>query len=451
MAEKIYDWANGAELPNHTRCKLDILREYFAQYLRVKCSPMVRHFRIAIVDGFAGGGIYKDGTVGSPLIFLEELKLFFIENTIKRDKILPKLSIECLFIVNEDDPEANESLYKQLQLWEQDNDIPKEHFNVKIQKLQKPFLDVYPEIRQTLWNRKFQNVLFNIDPCGYTDFNLTTLQDIMKSFKNVEVFYTCMIGALLQYTTKQKGDGRASRDSIEENIKKLLDVPLENFLEDKSLWKKPHWLGAAERIVHKKLSNTADFVSPFAINQEGNVGYNYWLLHFANNYRAREVYNDVLHGNARGAAHFGKSGLKMLEYTPEEKNVGLFNFSKDSTEMRTKSKEELRFDIPEFMSKFRDGMSVGDFRNAIYNDTPAHSDDINSVLIENPDIALLTHNKHPRRSENSIMNTDFIMPNKQKSFHIYLETKPVSHKKLSESLNATREKDQPVLDYLKDK
>ena len=74
-------------------------------------------------------------------------------------------------------------------------------------------------------------MLFNLDPCGYTDFNLTTLQDIMKSFKKVEIFYTCMIGALLQYTRKQKGDGRDSRDDIEKNIKKLLDVPLENFLE----------------------------------------------------------------------------------------------------------------------------------------------------------------------------------------------------------------------------
>ncbi len=422
MAKVKYSWADEVQLKKHTRCKLNILREYFAQYLRVKCSLMVRHFRIAIVDGFAGGGIYKDGTAGSPLIFLEELKLFFIETTIKRDKTLPQLSIECLFIVNEDDPEANESLYKQLQLWEQDNDIPKEHFNVKIQKLQKPFLDVYPEIRQTLWNRKFQNVLFNIDPCGYTDFNLTTLQDIMKSFKNVEVFYTCMIGALLQYTTKQKGDGRASRDSIEENIKKLLDVPIENFLEDKSLWKKPHWLGAAERIVHKKLSNTADFVSPFAINQEGNVGYNYWLLHFANNYRAREVYNDVLHGNARGAAHFGKSGLKMLEYTPEEKNVGLFNISKDSTEMRTKSKEELHYDIPRFISEFGDAISVIDFKSAIYNDTPAHSNDIKDVLIDNSDLEVFTDNGGKRRSSDSITNTDIIRLNKQKTFYSYFSS-----------------------------
>ncbi len=444
MAEKIYDWANGAELPNHTQCKLDILKKYFSQYLPVKCSPMVRRFKIAIVDGFAGGGIYKDNISGSPLIFLRELQKFSKKNNLwRRDKGLPELSIECLFIVNEIDPKANEVLYKQLKEWETGNDVPKEQLNVEIQKLQKPFLEVYPKIKQVLLDRRFQNVLFNIDPCGYKQFNRNTLYDIMNSFKNVEVFYTFMIRALLQYASLKQDRIHLIKNSIKE-----LGFTSEAFFKDKDLRSKPEWLGSAERIIHAEFNNTADFVSPFAINQEGNTGYNYWLLHFARNYRAREVYNDVLYTSARSQAHFGKSGLKMLEYTPGEKSADLFEFS---DEMRKDSKKKLRFDIPEFVSKFSDGISVGDFRSAIYNDTPAHSDDINSVLIENPDIAVLTDNKHPRRSENSIMNTDFIMPNKQKSFHIYLETNPVSHKKLLESLNATREKDQPVLDYLKDK
>ena len=411
MAEKIYDWVNGAELQKHTRCKLDILREYFYQYLRVKCSPLVRHFRIAIVDGFAGGGIYKDGTFGSPLIFLQELEKFSKENNIwRRDQGLPELSIECMFIVNEINSDANKSLDNQLEIWEQDNDIPKEHFNVKIQKLQKPFLEAYPQIKQILWNRRFQNVLFNIDPCGYTDFNFTTLQDIMNSFKSAEVFYTFMIGALLQYTSWQ------NLIKTEQKIEKL-GVPVDAFLKDSTLWKKSEWLATAEIIIHKELSSTAAFVSPFAINQAGSVGYNYWLLHFANNYRAREVYNDVLHGNARGAAHFGKSGLRMLEYTPEE--ASLFDFSEMA---RNDSIQKLHSDIPKFISEFGDAISVDNFRSAIYNGTPAHSDNINSVLIKNSDIEVLTDKGVPRRSAKTIMNADIIRLNKQKSFYSYFSS-----------------------------
>ncbi len=408
MAKIKYSWADEVQLKKHTRCKLDILREYFARYLQVRCSPMIPHFRIAIVDGFAGGGIYKDGTAGSPLIFLEELKLFFIENTIKRDKTLPELSIECLLIVNEIDPEANESLYKQLKLWEQNNDIPKERFNVKIQTLQKPFLEVYPKIKQTLWNRKFRNVLFNIDPCGYTDFNFTTLQDIMNSFKSAEVFYTFMIGALLQYASWQ------NLIKTEQKIEKL-GVPVDAFLKDNTLWKKSEWLGEAEKIIHAQFSKIADFVSPFAINQQGGVGYNYWLLHFAKNYRAREVYNNVLHENSSGAAHVGSPGFNMLEYTPDEKRF--FDFSEIA---RNDSRQELDYDIPKLISEFEREISVDEFRNAIYNDTPAHADDINNALIENHDTEVITDKGVPRRSAKTIKKNDIIRLKKQPSFYFPL-------------------------------
>ena len=61
MAEKPYSWASGAKLEDHSRRKHKILREYFANYLGVRCQlPQQTQFRLAIVDGFAGGGRYAD-------------------------------------------------------------------------------------------------------------------------------------------------------------------------------------------------------------------------------------------------------------------------------------------------------------------------------------------------------------------------------------------------------
>ena len=75
MATKQYDWAAGATLEEHSRRKHEILRGYFFDYLTVRCQlPQQSRFRLAIIDGFAGGGRYRCGTAGSPLIFLEELK-----------------------------------------------------------------------------------------------------------------------------------------------------------------------------------------------------------------------------------------------------------------------------------------------------------------------------------------------------------------------------------------
>ena len=106
-----------------------------------KMHPLsVRHFRIATVDGFAWWD-FKDGTFGSPLIFLQELEKFSKENNIwRRDQGLPELSIECMFIVNEIDPYANKSLDNQLGIWEATNTASKENLNVKMLRLQEKFI-----------------------------------------------------------------------------------------------------------------------------------------------------------------------------------------------------------------------------------------------------------------------------------------------------------------------
>jgi three-Cys-motif partner protein len=74
MARKDYDWDGGAELEVHTKKKHSILREYFRQYLIIRCQlPQQEKFRLAIVDGFSGAGLYKCGNFGSPLIFVDVL------------------------------------------------------------------------------------------------------------------------------------------------------------------------------------------------------------------------------------------------------------------------------------------------------------------------------------------------------------------------------------------
>ena len=74
MVKKSYDWDGGAILEDHTKKKHTILSEYFGEYLRIRCKlPQQERFRLAIVDGFSGAGLYKNGEYGSPLIFIDAL------------------------------------------------------------------------------------------------------------------------------------------------------------------------------------------------------------------------------------------------------------------------------------------------------------------------------------------------------------------------------------------
>ena len=48
MVAKPYDWADGATLEDHSRRKHKILREYFFNYLAVRCQlPQQTRFRLA--------------------------------------------------------------------------------------------------------------------------------------------------------------------------------------------------------------------------------------------------------------------------------------------------------------------------------------------------------------------------------------------------------------------
>jgi hypothetical protein len=76
-----------------------------------------------------------------------------------------------------------------------------------------------------------------------------------------------------------------------------------------ALMSQKDWLGTAEKIVFDAIRLCAPYGRPFSINNPG--GWRYWLIHFANAYRARQVYNNILHDNASLQAHFGRSGLNM--------------------------------------------------------------------------------------------------------------------------------------------
>src|SRR5207253_5871147 len=112
MVEKRYSWENGAILEEHSKRKHKIVREYFARYLAVRCQlPMQSKFRLAIVDGFAGGGRYKCGSPGSPIIFIEELRLAAEELNVKRQSEgMAPLDIECFLILNDFEPGAINTL-----------------------------------------------------------------------------------------------------------------------------------------------------------------------------------------------------------------------------------------------------------------------------------------------------------------------------------------------------
>lgn len=405
MVESRYAWESGVELEEHTRRKHKILREYIARYLAVRCAlPQQSKFRLAIVEGFAGGGRYKGGEPGSPLVFIEELRAAAEGFNLKRkNEGMAALDIECLLVLNDAEPGTTAILKNNVDpiVAAIRDDVPKLHLQTVY--FEKPFEALYPEIRALLEQGRYHNVIFNLDQYGHSDVKLATLSDIADSFTSAEIFYTFGILSLLAFLAKN--DPALLRRQL--GFLGVIDVdlsPLESQLS------RNEWLGAAERIVFETLGSCAQYVSTFSIHNP--EGWRYWLIHLANNYRARQEYNNILHQNSSMQAHFGRSGLNMLSYDPRDAGA-LYLFDVSG---RASAKSQLLNDVPQLVTEFGDAVDVEQFYSTIYKLTPAHTDEIHAAIIENPDLEVTTESGGVRRRVNTIRAGDTLRMKQQRTF-----------------------------------
>jgi hypothetical protein len=225
----------------------------------------------------------------------------------------------------------------------------------------------------------------------------------MQLTPSAEIFYTFAIQALLAFLYKKdpaKLAGQVKHLGISAEVLTTIDGLMNNNA----------WLGAAERMVFDTFRSCAPFVSPFSIHNPG--GWRYWLIHLANNYRARQVYNNVLHDNATSQAHFGRSGLNMLSYDPSHDGA-LYLFDVSG---RDAARVQLIEDIPRMLSETGDALNVAEFYESIYNATPAHTDDVHTAMIQCDDLEVLTNVGGVRRRANTIEIGDTIRLKAQRSF-----------------------------------
>lgn len=261
MVEKPYQWAGGAKLEEHSRQKHKILREYLARYLAVRCQfPQQTRFRLAIVEGFAGGGRYSCGTAGSPIIFIEELKAATVAFNLKRrSEGMAPLDIECLLILNDADPNAVEALRGNIAPIFAGAKDATTQLHLRVEYMNKAFEVAYPEVKKMIEQGRYRNVLFNLDQCGHSWVERQTLTNIMQSYVSVEIFYTFAIESLLSFLQKSNPGALAKQL----NYLGLNDGDLDTL---RGQMNKNAWLGAAERLVLEAFQSSAQYVSPFSVN-----------------------------------------------------------------------------------------------------------------------------------------------------------------------------------------
>lgn len=76
----------------------------------------------------------------------------------------------------------------------------------------------------------------------------------------------------------------------------------------------------------------------------------------------------------------------MLFYDPEHDGQ-LYLFDDDS---RSAAKKDLYDDIPKLVAQSGDTLSMEEFYQSAYSEPPAHSDDIHEMIMQNPDLEVVT-------------------------------------------------------------
>lgn len=411
MVTRHIDWASPPKIEEHSKIKLIILRQYFRDYLRVRCAdPRQEKFRLAIIDGFSGGGRYGCGTSGSPLVFLEVLDLMAVElNMYRANNGMKPITLDCQFIACDTDRIAIETLGEHIYKLKQERLSEQKFLNIQIDLRNCDFALEYLNIKNNLKNRKISNTIFVLDQYGYASVSIPMLKEILSEFKNAEIFLNFPARALQSFLP-----GRGKFEAKAHNYEKLGfdSEEISKILAKGDTIPNGRLLGEVENFLFSTFKDVAEYVSPFAIHEPGKWGY--WWMHFANRVKARQVYNAVLHENSNHQVHYGRSGLQMLgnKSTLEQNDLYLF-----SNSCRENSKSELVEDVARLVASQNRQVKVSDFNKLAFKETPAHGDDISHAIFDNPELVVLTKTGSARRTPQNLRPDDTIILKDQKSFY----------------------------------
>lgn len=421
MTEVHYQWSSGQEYPliqQHSVVKHEILRAYLIAYIQTLISnPRREEFRLALIDGFAGGGVYRhalDGKefLGSPLIMLESAKeAAFMVNKDRHKPIA--LNLDYFFI--EKDREAASHLSYELKSRGYESRIGNDIF-----LRNSSFGEEADSIIEYVKKRspRAARAIFLLDQYGYSQVPTSTIRKILQTLPGSEIILTFAVDSMLTYFTDKNGQTQKSLDKI--GIPEALrGRSIEDIKKKDSDWRL-----FIQSCLYKELVDScgAKFYTLFFIRSDKGHG-DYWLIHLSPVPRARDVMTRIHWEKNTNFIHYGEPGMEMfsaLGYIPNNdvSFTGQTGFLFDES-ARIQSVNALMEQIPHLIYPDPDGMTFGEMFSITCNMSPASSQvyrDAIGQLIQLRELEVIGQDGSKRRSAN-IHDTDQIIAPKQMKFY----------------------------------
>ena len=379
-AKALFDWSDWKNtLPSlevHSQAKLDVLRQYIEQYIAILCRDTFgkTEFRLTLVDGFAGGGVYAGDRLGSPFVLLEAVKTAEALLNQYRTK---GITIDCHFYFVEKDRAAAECLEYHLRQRDYGSELGKTIFLIR-----DTFQNAHAAIvsdSQRRYSRGGSRVIFFLDQCGYSDVPAALLHSISQKLNSKAEF---ILNFAIDWLTAYIGDNQVFA-KIYPGLGLEDVLPIADLIEAK---KNPQF--NLQYIVESKIGpafqkvSGSPFFSPFYIQApKSNRGY--WLVHLAPQVRARSAMLDVFWKVANGCLHFGHTGMDMLTFKADADPTGYLDGLEFGDSTRKAVRTRLSQDFARAIrNEHKNGISYRQFLELYCNQVMANEEIIRATLIE---------------------------------------------------------------------
>jgi three-Cys-motif partner protein len=307
---KHYDWRGGpAELDSHSLTKHEVLVGYIIRYIerRTVNSRAMERFRLTLVDGFCGGGLYTlretgETVFGSPLRILKAVEeAAFLINLDRPKKV--ELDVQYVFI--DKDKYAVEHLSRVLQ-----SEGYGPQIGQTIHLVCDEFGSATPSaIAQVARHTpQARRAIFFLDQYGYAEVPAPLIRQIFTSLPHSEVVLTFHVSSFATYTN----------DEFTDNVGKALAIDIRAALGGQTIEEikanDADWRRFIQGALYQALVSRcgANFFTPFFIRGEGSGHGEYWLVHLSQHHRAQDVMKQVHWRFQNHFVHYGGAGLDML-------------------------------------------------------------------------------------------------------------------------------------------
>ena len=368
-----HSWTLGSQLPElrpHSQAKHRIIESYLVLYVGTLTSnPKIPKLNLSLVDGFAGGGLYRDPRTheeryGSPFLMLRSMHQAAAAAQAKRSKDFV-LDVEYTFV------EASLDHYSCLETSLKESEF-RSLLSDKIRLIHGEFANHVDEISKRIRRRgKRSRAIFVLDQFGYASVPFSAVRSILSQLENAEIILTFATDSLIDYL------------SGEESMQKMLGNLGLSFGSDiiQSAKQETDWRRVIQFTLHNQIHQRsgAKYYTPFFIRSK-DAHRDYWLIHLSNHSRARDVMVDLHWREKTAFAHYGRPGLFMLGYD-QDSDINWtsqpFLFDDDS---RAATLSALVDELPRRIYDMKNGLTFSEFFAHLTNESPATSSIFKSAL-----------------------------------------------------------------------